>query len=94
MVLTDVPLMTGSLVKHLTPELKVTPHARWMAWLKFLAGCHGCTCESEPPLKPAEPVSVRGSLSITTHWPLSTFQLNLKLAFTHKINVIMTYVQY
>ena len=78
--------MTASLVKHLIPlGCDVTPQAFCSARLAFLAGCHRwCEwCVSGPPK--AGPVSLRGSLSTTTHWPLSTFQLNLKLACTEKM---------
>ncbi len=69
MVLSDVPLMTASFVKHLTPlGSKLTPQAFCSARLALLAGCHWWweeECIDSGPPK-AGPVSLRGSLSTTS----------------------------
>ena len=70
MVLSDVPRITESFVKHRTFPAPVfgikTPHVRCMVVLIFFAGCHipiGSFCNS-----------FRESISISLHSPVSMFQ--------------------
>ena len=69
-VLSDVPRITESFVKHRTFPAPVfgikTPHVRCMVVLIFFAGCHipiGSFCNS-----------FRESISISLHSPVSMFQ--------------------